>query len=488
MNIFDDKIILENILPLLNPNDISNLMQTSRSFYVYCNYDSLWKDFYLDEYEKSKRKLFNNDENKKNKIIKINNNSSNNNEGDILFSGDVYDFMNRFIFMNNWRLSYIIFKSFFNFISKYDLYNHIINVIYYKNDNVLSFINDNNNNHSLSFNLYNEYKLKFDNFYSDLLYNEWQCSSMNIDPLFDYSIDNIDRIDGDSLSYDDFSKNYGFPNKPVIIKNIASKWKSFDLWDRDYLINNYGNYLFKMGSIQSSLYDFFNYISKSIEERPAYLFDNEFGENYPNLLDYYDVPSYFKNDYFSLLDDYIHEYPRPSYRWILIGAKRSGSTFHKDPNSTSAWNACLRGRKKWIFYPPDKVPPGVFPSDDHFDVTTPTSPLEWYLRFYHPSKESIECIQYPGEIVYVPNGWWHQVINLDETIAVTQNFVNEWNIMNVLKFLKNKKKKKLWNVFSKIIKEKYPDIYKSFEESEDKEKKLNNLWEKDKSFSFLRRS
>ena len=41
-----------------------------------------------------------------------------------------------------------------------------------------------------------------------------------------------------------------------------------------------------------------------------------------------------------------------------MGPSRSGSTFHKDPNSTSAWNAVIRGSKKWIMYPPGITPPG----------------------------------------------------------------------------------------------------------------------------------
>jgi len=41
-------------------------------------------------------------------------------------------------------------------------------------------------------------------------------------------------------------------------------------------------------------------------------------------------------------------------RWLIVGPARSGSSFHVDPNCTSAWNAVVRGSKKWIMFPPGK--------------------------------------------------------------------------------------------------------------------------------------
>lgn len=50
----------------------------------------------------------------------------------------------------------------------------------------------------------------------------------------------------------------------------------------------------------------------------------------------------------------------------------------------------------------------------------------WFLEVYPtlPAGSGlIEAVQRPGDVIHVPGGWWHIVLNLELSIAVTQNFV-----------------------------------------------------------------
>lgn len=111
---------------------------------------------------------------------------------------------------------------------------------------------------------------------------------------------------------------------------------------------------------------------------------------------------------------------------------------------TSAWNAVIRGQKYWIMFPASPnypPPPGVFVSADQSEVTSPLSISEWLLGFHAEARATSGCMEgvcKEGEVLHVPSGWWHLVVNLSPSIAITQNFVPETHLASVLDFLKSK--------------------------------------------------
>lgn len=329
--------------------------------------------------------------------------------------------------------------------------------------------------------------LKIRDFYSDYLFQSWLCANLEMKREW-LERDNITRVRG--LSVEDFITNFEEPNKPVLLEGCLDDWGAVKKWSKEYLSDVAGDVEFAVGPVEMKLENYFKYSDGVTEERPLYLFDPKFAEKVPVLDSEYEAPVYFREDLFSVLGN-----ERPDYRWIIIGPSGSGSSFHIDPNSTSAWNAVITGSKKWVLFPPDVVPPGVHPSPDGAEVACPVSIMEWFMNFYGDTrswkKRPVECVCKAGEVMFVPNGWWHLVINLEESIAITQNYVSRRNLLNVLEFLKKPNAKELvsgtndrenlHDKFKKAIEEAYPgtiqELEKKAEEKRIAEEQKVTFWD-----------
>lgn len=382
---FPEELLVELLSYITRPEDLKNLGHCSRILYAYTYSEDHWRNLYLEEYQRLEKK--------------------GSSRAIVPFGGHKW--------RGSWRKSVLAIDA-------------------------ESLVQAN----SLIF--------------SDLLYRPYQCSNIDYTNLFKKIIDyekkssdlchtlntkfGVERFREGSLTLEDFKNKYA--NKPFILQEEpgSNRWPK---WGFDELLNMFPEESFRQEAVQWNLEKYLAYAKNNRDESPLYLFDCK-GDPMKKLSQEYDPPAIFNDDAFKLFQS-DGVLCRPDHRWLIAGPARSGSTFHKDPNQTSAWNTVLTGKKLWVMLPPEAQVPGVTTDRNEEEVTAPIGTSEWILSgFYNDVIKLAELgnclitVTFPGECIYVPSGWWHSVINLEDCVAITQNFVPEPHLVRVLSFLKNK--------------------------------------------------
>lgn len=273
-------------------------------------------------------------------------------------------------------------------------------------------------------------------------------------------VTSVDRVDQNDLTVEQFRTQYETPSLPIMISGLTPSWPSHS-WTASSILNTiYASRKFRIGdddngrSIRVPFETYLQYMFTNKDDSPLYLFEDAFDDDEVavGLLKEYEVPKYFKEDMFPLLP---HD-RRPPFRWVLVGGERSGTRMHLDPLSTSAWNVVLSGHKRWVLMSPElskelALGRNVWTDQEIKDGISPQA-VYWFEEILPRIREFVvrsgrekeyrlmEFIQYPGEVVFVPSGWWHAVINLTDSVSFTQNWVSVYNFPSVWKDMKSRRK------------------------------------------------
>lgn len=422
-----DDIIL-NILGLLSKIDLQNCSKVSKFWYAYTSFDELWRNLYTSKTPEARVKL-----------------------------GIAFD-----KWRGTWKSS--ILNSDSNRLANVDCSN-----IVYSDALFTPYAN--------SCIDYLQIFSKIIKEQEDLknIYGYRDANEMKNPSYFPFR-GRIPRIEESTFTYEMFEKNHWCDHPFILGTNDEMRnEKRWPKWTIKYLLERFPNVKFRQESVLWELSKYESYALTNNDENPLYLFDCR-SDAMKELLPtgyFADPPIFATKDLFKIFDKC-----RPDHSWLITGPARSGSTFHKDPNSTDAWNVVLEGSKLWIMLPPGMKPPGIFVSDDASEVISPIGLAEWVKSgFWNDSiqisdeatldinKDSgsggfrtcVIGITFKNECMYVPSGWWHSVINLEDSVAFTSNFVPPCKINNVLNFM-NKKRDQISGFRHDLLQERLNDF------------------------------
>lgn len=308
---------------------------------------------------------------------------------------------------------------------------------------------------------------------SELREGEWGrrnfAESDVCERLFAECEDSIERVKLRDFAEGEFLRKHQQGNRPVIIRGLAKKWNRGGFWDWDNFYRAFKRTEFKVGedddenTVRLPLKTFFEYLKKNRDDSPLYLFEKDIGDKkqFRPILKNYRVPRCFREDLFSLMG----QDERPPYQWFLVGPKRSGTTIHVDPLNTSAWNTSLHGYKLWILFP-NEIPKWIANGRQFRKEGEDSEAIDYFANVLPRLKSSegrqnlryIECVQRPGETIFVPGGWWHAVLNLSDSMAVTQNFCSHFSFERIWKHFRVSRKK-LSTKFLSILRKRRSSIF-----------------------------
>ena len=248
---------------------------------------------------------------------------------------------------------------------------------------------------------------------------------------------NVVIIDYKDISLGKFKEDFCRTNTPVIFKNVPSPTK--DIWTLQYIQEKAGSCKFAVKSPTAGSTEWAGLESLGQQsvaqflsgDGPAdsqYLFDWSLPLHAPLLDQNFTIPHLFQDDHLKKTSptSLYHK----SWPSLFIAKAGTNSGLHLDAFGSHFWMIHISGRKKWTFYAPEDsgaLNPKFYDSLD--PVFRPTL----------DQMESVKCysvVLEPGQLLFVPSGSPHRVENIQDTVAVSGNFVNETNLGEVVKHLK----------------------------------------------------
>lgn len=255
----------------------------------------------------------------------------------------------------------------------------------------------------------------------------------------------------DQINVQEFVETYMIPNRPVVLgAHFTHDWPAREDWvtaegnpDFVRLQELYGTATVQIAQCDAvyfsdqprqdmQLSEFLDRWSEG-NAHAMYCKDWHFTKSNLEYRAYAPLP-HLSDDWLNMYSDFC-SWATDDFRFCYMGGKGTWTPFHEDVYRSYSWSANICGIKHWILVPPGQNHLFTDPNTGNWvhDITnvdeTRFPNAKDAKRFY--------VVQRPGETVFVPSGWWHQVRNEGDTISINHNWANEFNLPCLYQRLKD---------------------------------------------------
>jgi len=118
-----------------------------------------------------------------------------------------------------------------------------------------------------------------------------------------------------------------------------------------------------------------------------------------------------------MVDDWYNKYADSSpqeiddFRFLYLGEDGSFTPLHHDVCMSHSWSTSLCGIKSWTLIPPEHAHLLYNPITNLLPKSIDSTDSTSFPGLEEARKHIINVTQFPGETIFVPSGWYHQVTN-----------------------------------------------------------------------------
>lgn len=235
---------------------------------------------------------------------------------------------------------------------------------------------------------------------------------------------NIPRENATKLSQTAFDERFFLPKKPVVLEGGANHWKAVQCWGPEYFLKiipekQIGIFLFerKNDQWQRALLEGIP-MKQAIEwmqenqnpDRKYYILKDGISKNYPELSNDFSFPAWA---------------PSAKTHFANLWFGESGNTTPLHYDTVENFLVQIYGRKQVRLFSPQDTP-YLYPHHaqtggrlNFSRIRDLDAPLDKTFPLFAHAEQHLAILE-PGDMLYLPPGWWHEVRTLD--LGISLNF------------------------------------------------------------------